>query len=161
MLDVDLRKGYLHQYFGISREKGVSEVVSGVYELGEVVRQGVVENVDFIPTGTLPPNPSELLLHENMSKLLQSLSERYDYVLLDTPPVLAVSDTLILSAQASAIFVVARAGLSTLGEIQETVKRYTQAGIQVKGVVFNGLKRRPGGYGYKYGNKYRYTQYKY
>jgi tyrosine-protein kinase Etk/Wzc len=160
VVDADLRKGYLHQYFGLSRENGLSELISETCSLEQVLHKSMVENVDFISTGSVPPNPSELLLHENTTKLLHALSTRYDYVLLDTPPVLAVSDTLILGPQAGAVFIVARAAESTIGEIKETVKRCTQAGFATKGVLFNDLKLRTGGYGYKYG-KYRYAQYQY
>lgn len=162
LVDADLRKGYLHQYFGFGRETGLSELVAGACSLEQALHKGVVENVDFIATGSFPPNPSELLLHENVGRLLQSLSGSYDYVLIDTPPVLAVSDTLILGPYVGAIFFITRAGQSTIGDIKEAIKRCSHTGIPVKGVIFNDIKRRPGsyGYGYKYG-KYRYTQYKY
>ena len=162
LIDADLRKGYLHQYFGFSRENGLSELVAGTISLEQAVHKSVVENVDFISTGHFPPNPSELLLHENIGQLLKSLSGRYDYIFIDTPPVLAVSDTLILGPHVGALFMITRAGQSTIGDIKESIKRCSHTGIPVKGVIFNDIKRRPGsyGYGYKYG-KYRYTQYKY
>lgn len=162
LVDADLRKGYLHQYFGLGRENGLSDLAAGVCSTEQAIHKAVVENVDFIATGNLPPNPSELLLHENIGQLLQSLSASYDYVLIDTPPVLAVSDTLILGAHAAAIFLIARAEQSTIADLRESIKRCSQTGIPVKGVIFNDIKLRPGGYGYgsKYG-KYRYTQYKY
>ncbi|MDP3842910.1 MAG: polysaccharide biosynthesis tyrosine autokinase [Oxalobacteraceae bacterium] len=162
LVDADLRKGYLHQYFGFGRENGLSDLVAGTCSLEQVVHKDVVKNVDFIATGNMPPNPSELLLHENIGLMLQTLSGSYDYVLIDTPPILAVSDTLILGPHVGAIFMIARAGQSTIGDIKESVKRCSQTGIPVKGVIFNDIKHRPGGYGYgyKYG-KYRYTQYKY
>lgn len=162
LVDADLRKGYLHQYFGFNRENGLSDLVAGACSLEQAVHKEVVNNVDFIATGTLPPNPSELLLHENIGRLLQTLSGSYDYVLIDTPPVLPVSDTLILGPYVGSIFMIARAGQSTIGELKESIKRCSQTGIPVKGVIFNDIKHRPGGYGYgsKYGN-YRYTQYKY
>lgn len=162
LVDADMRKGYLHQYFGFGRENGLSDLVAGTCSLEQVVHKDVVKNVDFIATGNMPPNPSELLLQENIGRLLQSLSGSYDYVLIDTPPVLPVSDTLILAPYVGSLFMVARAGQSTIGEIKESIKRCSQTGIPVKGVIFNDIKHRPGGYGYgyKYG-KYRYTQYKY
>ena len=163
LVDADLRKGYLHQYFGLERENGLSDLAAGLSTLEQVLHKNVLENVDFIATGSLPPNPSELLLHENVVALLkQRLSSSYDYVILDTPPVLAVSDTLNLGPHAGALFLVARAGQSSLGEIKESVKRCSHTGIPVKGVILNDIKYRPGnyGYGYKYG-RYRYAQYKY
>ena len=162
LIDADLRKGYLHQYFGFGRENGLSELVAGSCTVAQVIHKDVVHNVDFISTGLLPPNPSELLLQDSLAPLLKNLSANYDYVLIDTPPVLAVSDTLILAPHVGALFMVTRAGQSTVGDIKEAVKRCHQAGMPVKGAIFNDIKHRPGsyGYGYKYG-KYRYTQYKY
>ncbi|MFC5474700.1 polysaccharide biosynthesis tyrosine autokinase [Paraherbaspirillum soli] len=162
LIDADLRKGYLHQYFNIGRGKGLSDLVAGSCSLEQALSKGVLENVDFISTGSLPPNPSELLLHGNIERLLQSLSAMYDYIVIDTSPVLAVSDTFILGPFAGAIFMITRAGQSTMGEIKESIKRWSQTGVPVKGIIFNDLRRRPGayGYGYKYG-KYRYAEYKY
>jgi tyrosine-protein kinase Etk/Wzc len=94
--------------------------------------------------------------------LLRQLANQYDLVIIDTPPVLAASDTAILAPLAGAVFMVARAEVTSLGELQESAKRLAQSGVQVKGVIFNDLNttRRRYGYGGKYGN-YRYTNYQY
>ena len=164
LIDADLRKGYLNQYFGQPRERGLSEVLSGSLPLQDALRRNVMPNVDFLATGTLPPNPAELLMTPAMQALLQQVGGAYDLVLIDTPPVLAASDTAILAPQAGAVFMVARAEVTTLGELQEAAKRLSQSGVATRGVIFNGLnanKRRYGyGMGYKYG-KYRYTNYQY
>jgi tyrosine-protein kinase Etk/Wzc len=160
LIDGDLRKGHLHQYLGLKRDTGLSDLIAGTADLEQAVHRGVMDGVDFIGSGCVPPNPSELLLHENTSKLLASFAESYDYVLIDTPPVLAVSDTLILGAHVDGVFIVARAAQSNMGDIKESVKRFNQAGIPIKGVIFNGVMHRPGGYGYGYG-KYRYAEYNY
>jgi tyrosine-protein kinase Etk/Wzc len=96
-------------------------------------------------------------------QLLQDLSAEYDLVLIDTPPVLAVSDTQVLAPHAGTVFLVARCEVTALGELQESTKRLGQTGVPVKGVVFNDLdtsRQRYGGYGYKY-SRYRYTNYQY
>ena len=164
LIDADLRKGYLNQYFGQARERGLSEVISGSMTLSDALRRNVMPNVDFLATGTLPPNPAELLMTPAMQALLQQVSSEYDLVLIDTPPVLAASDTAILAPLVGAVFMVARAEVTSLGELQEAAKRLTQSGVQTRGVIFNGLnvsKRRYGyGVGSKYG-KYRYTNYQY
>lgn len=164
LIDADLRKGYLNQYFGQSRERGLSEVISGSLPLADALRRDVMPNVDFLATGTLPPNPAELLMTPVMQALLQQVSKEYDLVLIDTPPVLAASDTAILAPMVGAVFMVARADVTSLGELQESAKRLTQSGVHTRGVIFNGLnvsKRRYGyGVGSKYG-KYRYTNYQY
>lgn len=164
LVDADLRKGHLNQYFGQGRERGLSEVVSGSVPLADALRRNVAPNVDFLATGTLPPNPAELLMSPTTQALLQQLASQYDLVIIDTPPVLAASDTAILAPLAGAVFMVARAEVTSLGELQESAKRLLQSGVQTRGVIFNGLnatKRRYGyGVGYKYG-KYRYTNYQY
>ena len=164
LIDADLRRGHLNQYFGQGRERGLSEVVSGSVPLADALRRNVAPNVDFLATGILPPNPAELLMTPAAQALVQQLSSQYDLVIIDTPPVLAASDTAILAPLAGAVFMVARAEITSLGELQESAKRLLQSGVQTRGVIFNGLnvsKRRYGyGVGYKYGN-YRYTDYKY
>lgn len=161
LIDADLRKGYLHQYFGQERRKGLSEVVAGTVPFTDAVMPQLQPNLDFMCTGALPPNPAELLMSEHLLHLLQHLSARYDHIVIDSPPVLAVSDTAVLGRQVGAVFLVAREGVSTLGELEETQKRLVQSGVQVKGVIFNDIKPRPGRYGYGYRYRYKYGRYSY
>ena len=163
LIDADMRKGYLNQYFGLSRGPGLSELVAGSHTFEQVVQRNVAPGVDMIPTGALPPNPGELLLSPTTVHLVQTLSAQYDLVIIDTPPVLAVSDTQVLAPVAGTVFLIAKANVTAIGEIHESVKRLQQSGVSVKGVVFNDFKvdkRRYGGYGYRY-SRYRYTNYKY
>lgn len=162
LIDGDLRKGYLQRYFGLNRSGGLSEVIAGERTFNEAVHKGVVENVDFLSTGALPPQPSELLEHINFAKLLQEVNGNYDLIIIDTAPVLAVADGLVIAQHVGTIFNIVRGNMSTLGEIDEAVKRIKQGGHNMAGVVFNDLRNRVGGYGFgsKYG-KYRYAQYKY
>ncbi|MBX3655498.1 MAG: polysaccharide biosynthesis tyrosine autokinase [Ramlibacter sp.] len=162
LIDADLRKGHIHQYFGLERGPGLSELVAGSVGLDDAVHRNVSPQVDFISTGALAPNAGELLLSPAMTRLLQQLAPQYDLVLIDTPPVLAVSDAQVLAPMAGTVFLVARAELTTLGELQESVKRLAQTGVQVKGVLFNDLdtSKARHRYGYKY-SRYRYTNYQY
>lgn len=163
LIDADMRKGHIHQFFGMKRGHGLSELITGTRALGDVVRYGVAPNLDLITTGVMPPNPAELLMSPATVQLMQTLSAQYDLVLIDTPPVLAVSDTQVLAQHAGTVFLVARAEVTALGELQESTKRLGQTGVAVKGVVFNDLdtsRQRYGGYGYKY-SRYRYTNYQY
>ena len=163
LIDADMRKGHLHQFFGMKRGEGLSELITGTRVLSDVVLRNVAPNLDLITTGTMPPNPGELLMSPTTRQLLESLSRQYDLVLIDTPPVLAVSDTQVIASHAGTVFLVARAEVTALGELQESVKRLGQTGVAVKGVVFNDLdtsRQRYGGYGYKY-SRYRYTNYQY
>ena len=160
LIDADFRNGHLHRYFDIGRQDGLADAIAGTRRIEQIVHRDVVENVDFIATGSLPTNPSELLMRPNLGTLLEALSSLYDVVLIDCTPILAVSDTLIIGAHAGAIYILTRAGVTTPGEIAESIKRLSQAGLSAKGVLFNDLTLRPGryGYGYKYG-KYRQVQY--
>ncbi|MBC7619219.1 MAG: polysaccharide biosynthesis tyrosine autokinase [Candidatus Saccharibacteria bacterium] len=163
LIDADMRKGHLHQFFGMKRGHGLSELITGTRALSEVVLRNVAPNLDLLTTGTIPPNPGELLMSPATLQLLQTLSDQYDLVLIDTPPVLAVSDTQVIASHAGTVFLVARAEVTALGELQESVKRLGQTGVSIQGVVFNDLdtsRQRYGGYGYKY-SRYRYTNYQY
>ena len=153
LVDADLRNGLLHLYFGFGRHDGLSDAIAGARRLDQVIHHGVIENMDFITTGTLPQHPSELLLRPNFGAFVQELSSRYDLVLIDAPPILAVADTMIIGSHVGAIYIMTRAGVTTPGEINESMKRLSQAGLECKGVLFNDLKVRPGryGYGYSYG----------
>lgn len=158
LIDGDLRSGYLHRYFGLDRKTGLSDVITGKVLYGQAIQKGVAENVDFLSTGTLPRKPAELLAHENFGKLLELLSSRYDYILLDTAPVLPVSDALVVASHAGAIFNVVRGGISTADEVEETVKRFNQAGHKITGVIFNDSKQRSARYRYaEYYGKYAYA----
>jgi len=151
LVDADLRNGLLHLYFGFGRQDGLSDALAGARRIEQVIHPGVIENMDFISTGTLPPNPSELLLRPQLNAFLQQLSSSYDLVLVDAPPILAVADTMILGAHAGAIYIMTRAGVTTPGEISESMKRLAQAGLAARGILFNDVKLRPGRYGYSYG----------
>ena len=153
LIDADLRNGLLHLYFGFGRQDGLSDVIAGARMPEQAIHRKVIENMDFISTGTLPPNPAELLLRPAFGAMLEKLSKEYDMVLIDAPPILAVADTLIIGSHVGAIYITTRAGITTPGEINESLKRLAQAGLSAKGVLFNDLKTRPGryGYGYSYG----------
>ncbi|MDB5729282.1 MAG: polysaccharide biosynthesis tyrosine autokinase [Noviherbaspirillum sp.] len=155
LIDSDLRNGLLHLYFGFGRQDGLSDAIAGARTIDQVIHRNVIENMDFISTGTLPPNPAELLLRPDFGTILQQMSARYDLVLVDATPILAVADTMIIGAHAGAIYIMTRAGVTTPGEINESLKRLRHAGLEAKGVLFNDLKLRPGryGYGYSYGNR--------
>jgi tyrosine-protein kinase Etk/Wzc len=155
LIDADLRNGLLHLYFGFGRQDGLSDAIAGARTADQVIHRGVIPNMDFISTGTLPPNPAELLLRPDFGAMLQQMSARYDLVLIDATPILAVADTMIIGAHAGAIYIMTRAGVTTPGEINESLKRLRQAGLEAKGVLFNDLKLRPGryGYGYTYGQR--------
>lgn len=160
LVDADMRRGMLHQAFGLSRGAGLSNVLAGQAALDDVIHRDVSEGLDFISTGSIPPNASDLLQNESMSRLLEQLSGRYDLVVIDTPPVLAVADAAILAANVAMVFLIARFGKTVIGELKESARQLQRANGTVKGVVFNAVDSRGFGYRSKYGS-YRYTAYRY
>ena len=148
LVDGDLHAGRLNEYFDEPAENGLADLLAGTRTIDEVIRRDIGCGFDFISKGTLPPDPSELLLSPALPSHLQALSARYDIVLIDTAPVLAVSDAQALGVHAGAVFLVARYQLNKIGEIQESIKRLGRAGITVQGVLLNGLKSTKGHYGY-------------
>ena len=161
LVDADMRKGHLNQFFGLDRDHGLSELITGTQTLDEVVHRNLLPNLDLVTTGAMPPNPAELMMSPVFARLLQSLASQYDILLIDTPPVLAVADTAVVAPAAGTVFLVARSEVSTLAEVQETAKRLGQAGAVVRGVIFNGLNISKRRYGYGYGYGYKYSRYRY
>ena len=116
-----------------------------------------MENFDIITRGKVPPNPSELLMHERFDELLNWASANYDIVLIDTPPVLAVTDAAIVGRKAGTALMVARYGVNTLKEIEVSINRFEQNGIEIKGVILNSVIKKASNY---YGD-YGYYEYEY
>ncbi|WP_211441162.1 polysaccharide biosynthesis tyrosine autokinase [Collimonas humicola] len=162
LIDADLRKGHLNEYFGFGRDGGLSELVSGSLQVAAAIHREVVPGLDFMATGKLPPNPAELLMARSVGEVLKTVAEQYDIVIVDSPPVLAVADPAILAEFSGTTFLVARSGLTKIGEIIESARRLVHNGAHPKGVLFNGLDPNVSRYGYgsKYGS-YRYTAYSY
>lgn len=163
LIDADMRKGHINQFFGIRRENGLSELIVGAIPQEQAINRNVTPGLDLITTGVLPPNPAELLMSDAFSKILNDISEKYDIVIIDTAPVLVAADTSAAAKNAGIVLLVARAELTHVGELTESIKKLNQSGSQVTGVLFNGIdtsRRYTGAYGYKYGS-YRYASYDY
>ena len=157
IIDADMRKGYLQTQFGLKWDDGLSDYLSGRLNLSQITKPTKVEGLNVITRGQIPPNPSELLMHSNFSKLVEEVSNAYDIIIIDTPPILAVTDPAIVSAHTGTTLLVARFGQNHLREIDLTRNRFEQNGIDVKGLVFNGVvKKASNAYGY-----YGYYNYEY
>ncbi|PHI34863.1 tyrosine-protein kinase [Pseudoalteromonas sp. GCY] len=157
VIDGDMRKGYLQTQFGMKWDDGLSDYLSGCLDLTQTIKNTQVEGLDVMTRGQIPPNPSELLMHQNFSKLIDEVSKIYDLVIIDTPPILAVTDPAIVSAHAGTTLLVTRFGQNHAKELEITRNRFEQNGIDVKGVVFNGVVRKSSNaYGY-----YGYYNYEY
>ncbi|HSD20432.1 MAG TPA: polysaccharide biosynthesis tyrosine autokinase, partial [Anaeromyxobacter sp.] len=157
VVDADLRRGHLHEYYGTDRARGLSDLIGGHVTLEEAIRETASPNVRFIPTGTIPPNPAELLSSERFSRLLEHLGAHYEVVLLDTPPILAVTDAAVIGRHASVNLLVLRAGEHPLREVGASLRAFARANVRVHGLVLNGVHLDRGlgrGSGYHY--QYRY-----
>lgn len=153
LIDADMRKGYLQQCFGLKWENGLSDLLAGKIDTATAVKHTEVDNLDILTRGQVPPNPSELLMHPRFKQLMEWASEHYDLVIIDTPPVLAVTDPSIVGSLAGTTLMVARFGQNTLKEIDVARSRFEQAGIEVKGIILNAIeKKASSSYGYGYYN---------
>lgn len=156
-IDTDLRKGDTHKLFNISNDNGLSDLLSGKASIEQAIRQVTSAGFDFIPRGIVPPNPAELLMHKRFGEVLLQVSKLYDFVILDTPPILAVTDAAIIGNYAGTTLLVARFEQNTVKEIEVSVKRFEQSGVTVKGCILNGVVKKASSY-YSYGyNHYGYS----
>lgn len=157
LIDADMRKGHLHYYFGNNNQRGLSSLLSAQASLDECIQTTQIENLDFISRGKNPPNPTELLLSEKFNQSLDELSPLYDLILIDTPPVLAVADAIIVGKKAGSNFLVTRFGQNPIGEIRAALKRFEENDVTIKGAIFNAVKAKASNY-YKYGYySYQYS----
>ena len=156
LVDADMRKGYLHKVMRCQSEKGLSDILSGRITLFDAIQKTQLNNLHVIAHGQLPPNPSELLMHENFSRFVKEISGMYDLVIFDTPPILAVTDAALVGGQAGTTLMVTRYGINGVKEIEFAKRRLEQNGLLVKGVIFNAVERKASTY-----SEYGYYQYEY
>ncbi|WP_446910891.1 polysaccharide biosynthesis tyrosine autokinase, partial [Klebsiella pneumoniae] len=150
-IDTDMRKGYTHKLFNESNTNGLSDILSGKIEINKAIKTITSAGFDYISRGMAPPNPAELLMHRRFGELLNWASENYDIVVLDTPPILAVTDAAVIGNYAGTTLMVARFELNTAKEIEVGIKRFEQTGVVVKGCILNGVvKKASSYYGYGY-----------
>ncbi|KVO38743.1 exopolysaccharide biosynthesis protein [Burkholderia ubonensis] len=156
LVDADMRRGLLDRYFGLTPQPGLSELLSDQSPLEDAIRETPVQGLSFIGAGTRPPNPSELLMSARLPQYLEGLGKRYDVVLVDSPPVLAVTDATIFGRMAGSTFLVLRSGMHTEGEIGDAIKRLRTAGVDLQGGIFNGVPPKARGYGRGYAAVHEY-----
>ncbi|MEH8568536.1 polysaccharide biosynthesis tyrosine autokinase [Klebsiella quasipneumoniae subsp. quasipneumoniae] len=159
-IDTDMRKGYVHKLFNSSNENGLSDVLVGKVSPSESVRKLPDAGFDFIARGMVPPNPAELLMHHRFDSLIKWASANYDLVIIDTPPILAVTDAAIIGNYAGTTLLVARFEENTAKEIEVSIKRFENSGVTVKGCILNGaMKKASNYYGYGYSHYgYQYNE---
>ncbi|EMB5594764.1 polysaccharide biosynthesis tyrosine autokinase [Acinetobacter baumannii] len=156
LIDADMRRGYMHKYFDVDVKPGLSELLSGQADLQKVLHKTQVANLDVITRGKSPTNPSEILSSNQFKELLEQLQSQYDHIIINTPPVLAVTDGIIISQYTGVNLIVARYAKSQMKELELTVNRFEQAGVKVNGFILNDIQRASAGYGYGYNYAYAY-----
>ena len=154
VIDADMRKGHMHRFFDNRNDDGLSDYLSGQKEQEAVIQATKMENLAFIPRGQVPPNPSELLMHNRFKSLMESLSDQYDIVLVDPPPILAVTDAAIVGQLAGSSLIVTRFGVNSVKEVDITLTRFAQNNVEIKGAILNCMERRAS-------NEYGYYAYEY
>lgn len=154
VIDSDLRKPVCHLYFKTKYYPGLTNFLCGLNELEEVISHTSYNNLDFLPSGLIPPNPSELIASKEFATLLKTLEDYYEYIIIDSPPVNVVSDALSISKEVSGTVIVTRQNISTHDQVQKALNQFELAGSKVLGFVLNdsyednilGYKKK---YGYK------------
>ena len=157
LIDADMRRGYMHKYFNLDVKPGLSEFLSHQADLNQVVHTTEVDGLSIITRGKSPANPSEMLGSEQFELLLNQLSQEYDHIIIDTPPILAVTDAIIISQYAGVNLLVARYAKSQMKELELSLSRFEQANVKVNGFILNDIQRAGAGYGYGYGYNYSYA----
>lgn len=156
LIDADLRRGYLNKYFNAEIKPGLSEYLAGEVGLNEITHHSEVAGLDMITRGKSPANPSEALSTPQFIAFLEEIMPLYDHILIDTPPVLAVTDGVVIAQNAGVNLVIARHAKTHMKELELTLSRFEQAGIKVNGFILNDIQSTAGysyGYNYAYGYK--------
>ncbi|WP_223953592.1 polysaccharide biosynthesis tyrosine autokinase [Aeromonas caviae] len=157
VIDADLRKGYMQKVMGQEMGAGLSAYLAGQSEMMQVISKTGFDGLDFVCRGAVPPNPSELLMHPRFKALLDWAAEHYDFVILDSPPILAVTDAAIVGQHVGASLLVARFAKTAVKEVEVAIRRFEQNGVAIKGILLNAVEKKASSY---YGN-YGYYQYSY
>ena len=150
LIDCDMRNPTVHKNFNLSNKIGLSSCISMGTAVADAVQATGIEGLDALTAGVIPPNPSELLGSERMKNILQRAKEEYDYVLIDTPPVLPVTDSLVLGRMVDGLILVIDSGEIKVEMAREVKNQLVHAGANILGVVLNKVRSEHHGYGYYY-----------
>ncbi|MDG5471564.1 CpsD/CapB family tyrosine-protein kinase [Jeotgalibacillus sp. ET6] len=152
LVDADMRKPTVHFTFNIMNTIGLTTVLTRQSELDKTAKQTDIENLDILPSGPIPPNPSELLSSRVMNRFFDAAKHMYDLIIFDTPPVLAVTDAQVLSHQCDGTILVVRAGIADKDKVTKAKEAMTAAKAKILGVVLNDKKMKSNDEYYYYGN---------
>ncbi len=163
LLGLDLRKPKIIKDFNLHNERGISTFLSSEHNLDDIIQSsGLIKDFDIIPSGPVPPNPSELIMSQRMDELIQQLSIRYDHIIIDSPPVGLVTDGLILMKYAALSIFVIRQNVTRKHHLRHLKQMFDQQKLGQVAILFNAVKKNRGtsgyGYGYHYGYGYGYTE---
>lgn len=148
LIDCDLRKPSIHKKFNISNNRGISNLLIGQYKFTDVIQRHT-ENLYILTSGTIPPNPSEMLSSRKMKAFLEEARKTFDFIILDTPPVIAVTDAQLLSTMVGGVLLVVASGQAEIPAVQRTKELLDQVKANIIGVVVNKAEVHSGkSYGY-------------
>lgn len=153
LIDCDQRKPRQHKVFGVSNQHGLSDILAGKAQFEEAVQQTGVENLDILTTGTRPPNPSELLASSKMQKFVEDLKQKYEYIIIDTPPIIAVTDAQLIASYADGSLLVVASAQAEREAAIKAKELLEKVNAKIIGVVLNKLELQEKGY---YGYYYHY-----
>jgi tyrosine-protein kinase Etk/Wzc len=160
LMDADLRRGHQHKSFGRARGKGLADILRGDIKLEQAIQTTMLDGLHFISTGVLPDDPASLLGHGNIGGVLAALGSMYDVVVVDAPPVLAVSDAFIVAKHCTLNLLIVKHGLHSVSQVRFAMRRFERQGIKLDGGVLNDISSAAQRYAYLgYGYQYQY-QYK-
>ncbi|MFY9570577.1 MAG: polysaccharide biosynthesis tyrosine autokinase [Blastocatellia bacterium] len=146
IIDCDLRKPSTHKVLGVDQSRGLSTYLSRNIDVNEVIQKLPIANLSLLPCGPIPPNPSEMISSGKMKQMLQTLSETYDHIIIDSPPLLKVTDPVILSTMVDGVILVVHGGKSTRDIVRRTRQELSIAGARIFGVVLNNVDAGQEGY---------------
>lgn len=162
LIDTDLRRPNLHNLLKLKNASGVSDIIAQFGDFQTNVHRDVIPNLDVLTSGAIPPNPSELLASPYFAQLLERAKQEYDYVIMDTPPLGIVTDTLLLKDYVGGYVMVVRERITTHGDIERAMQSVKLADTKVLGFLKVGCEMRSKGYRRgKYKNNYYYNNYYY
>lgn len=161
LIDADMRKPVQHKTFKVKNDEGLSTLIISKSSIAKSVKSNVANGLDLLPSGPMPPNPSELLSSDQFKQLLEELSQDYDYVIIDTPPVNVVSDAMVMKDSINGILLVLKYGETTYADVTNCMKQIELANASLFGFIVNEVKHTHGGAYYNYKYKYKYKDYSY
>lgn len=150
LIDADLRRGRVHKYLGVDQDVGLTEILEGQTQVEDAIFKLDIDNLNFIACGSVPENPAELLSSDKMRNLLQHVKKQFDFIIIDTPPVISVTDAGIIGAQTDGVLVVVKAGVTQRNIIKRAEELLYQSHSKVLGHVLTNIEYHLPEYIYRY-----------